>query len=202
MFLYSSFDILEPMRAEEFNELSDEEVIARITEKGESFLFEILYNRYYSKVLDKSYSLVKNGELAADLTRDILSKVYEKLSGFKGNSSFSSWLYSITYNHCIDYLREKKKLHYPDWNMQNELPEIIDEVEEDNTAINYDRLLKLLDLIHTEEKAMLVMKYQDNYSLKEIGEALRISESAAKMRIKRAKARLLYLYKTLYGDYA
>jgi len=190
------------MRAESFNDLNDEELISEITENGKSFLFEILYNRYYSKVLDKSYSLVKNGDLAADLTRDILSKVYEKLNGFKGNSSFSSWLYSITYNHCIDYLREKKKLHYPDWNMQNELPEIIDEVEEDNILLNYDRLLKLLDLIHTEEKALLVMKYQDELSLKEIGEALRISESAAKMRIKRAKARLLYLYKTLYGSYA
>jgi RNA polymerase sigma factor (sigma-70 family) len=190
------------MRAESFNELSDEEIVSDITEKGKSFLFEILYKRYYPKVLDKSYSLVKNGELAADLSRDILSKVYEKLNSFKGNSSFSSWLYSITYNHCIDYLREKKKLHYPDWNMQNDLPEIIDEVEEDNTSLNYDRLLKLLDLIHTEEKALLVMKYQDELSLKEIGEALRISESAAKMRIKRAKARLLYLYKTLYGSYS
>lgn len=189
------------MKEESFSELSDGEIIKRITENGKSHLFEILYNRYYCKILDKSYSLVKNGELAADLTRDILSKVYEKLSSFKGNSSFGSWIYSITYNHCIDYLREKKKLHYPDWNMQNDLPEIIDEVEEDNTLINYDRLLKLLDLIHTEEKALLIMKYQDDLSLKEIGEALRISESATKMRIKRAKARLLYLYKNLYGSY-
>jgi RNA polymerase sigma factor (sigma-70 family) len=189
------------MRADSNNELSDEEIVTKITENGESFLFEILYNRYYSKILDKSYSLVKNGELASDLTRDILSKVFEKLNSFKGNSSFSSWLYSITYNHCIDFLREKKKLHYPDWNMQNEIPEIIDEVEEDNTSLNYTRLMKLLDLIHTEEKALLVMKYQDELSLKEIGEALRISESATKMRIKRAKARLLYLYKNLYGNY-
>jgi RNA polymerase sigma factor (sigma-70 family) len=189
------------MVTKSYNDLSDGEIVNKITLNGKTFLFEILYNRYYSRILDKSYSLVKNGELAADLTRDILSKTYEKLESFKGNSSFSSWIYSITYNHCIDYLREKKKLHYPDWNMQNDLPEIIDEVEEDNTLINYDRLIKLLDLIHTEEKALLVMKYQDELSLKEIGKALRISESAAKMRIKRAKARLLYLYKNLYGSY-
>jgi RNA polymerase sigma-70 factor (ECF subfamily) len=58
----------------------------------------------------------------------------------------------------------------------------------------------VLDLIHTEEKALLLMKYQDELSLREIGEALRISESAAKMRIKRAKARLIYLYKKLYAN--
>jgi RNA polymerase sigma factor (sigma-70 family) len=202
MFLYSSVETNESMRTKSYNESRDEEIVKEITRNDKTFLFEILYNRYYSKILDKSYSLVKNGELAADLTRDILSKVYEKLKSYKGNSSFSSWIYSITYNHCIDFLREKKKLHYPDWNMQNDLPEIIDEVEDDNTLLNYDRLLKLLDLIHTEEKALLVMKYQDELSLKEISEALRISESAAKMRIKRAKARLLYLYKNLYGNYS
>jgi RNA polymerase sigma factor (sigma-70 family) len=202
MFIYSFLETDESMRVKSYNELSDEEIVTKITRNDKTFLFEILYNRYYSKIMDKSYSLVRNGELAADLTRDILSKVYEKLKNYKGNSSFSSWIYSITYNHCIDFLREKKKLHYPDWNMQNDLPEIIDEVEEDNTLLNYDRLLKLLDLIHTEEKALLVMKYQDELSLKEIGEALRISESAAKMRIKRAKARLLYLYKNLYGNYS
>jgi RNA polymerase sigma-70 factor (ECF subfamily) len=188
------------MRNIAYNEKTDEEIVHAILENGKSNLYEVLYDRYYAKVLDKSYSLLKNRELAKELTRDILSKSYEKLSSFKGDSSFSSWLYSITYNQCIDYLREKKKLHYPDWDMQNELPEIIDEIEEDLTGIQYERLINLLDLIHTEEKALLLMKYQDELSLKEIGEALRISESAAKMRIKRAKARLIYLYKKLYEN--
>jgi len=188
------------MRTEPYNDVKDEEIVHSIIENGKTGLFEVLYRRYYTKVLDKSYSLVKNRELALELSRDILSKSYEKLSSFKGNSSFSSWLYSITYNHCIDYLREKKKLHYPDWDMQNELPEIIDEIEEDFTGLQYERLINVLDLIHTEEKALLLMKYQDELSLREIGEALRISESAAKMRIKRAKARLIYLYKKLYEN--
>lgn len=160
--------------------------------------FEVLYNRYYTKVLDKCYSFVKNKQQAEELTEDIFSKVFEKLPSYKQLSSFSSWLYSITYNHCIDYLREKKKLHYPNWDRENELPEIIDDTDDIIEEINYDNLLTVLELIHPEEKALLLMKYQDELSMKQIGVALRISEDAAKMRLKRARARVLYLYKQKY----
>ncbi len=141
---------------------------------------------------------MKNHSLAADLTEDIFSKTFEKLKTFKKISSFSSWLYSITYNHCIDYLRYKKKLHYPNWNREHEIPEIMDESEENLNEINYENLLVIMDLIHPEEKALLLMKYQDSLSLKQISESLRISEDAAKMRLKRARTRVLYLYKNKY----
>ena len=180
--------------------LSDEEIIHEILQNGRHHLYEELYTRYYKKVLDKSYSFLKNRQLAEEVTSDILSKAYEKLAGFKETSSFSSWLFSITYNHCIDYLRYKKKLHYPEWNQANVIPEIIDETEEDLTELNYANLMTIMEKIHPEEKAMLQMKYQDNLSIKDISNALRVSESAAKMRLKRAKARVLYLYKEKYAE--
>ncbi len=173
----------------------DEEIISKIIIENQVNYFEILYSRYYRKVLDKCYSLLKNHQLAKEFTEDIFSKTYEKLKTFRNISSFSSWLYSITYNHCIDYLRHKKKLHYPEWNRENEIPEIIDESGDNLNTINYDDLLVILDMIHPEEKALLAMKYQDNISLKQISESLRISEDAAKMRLKRARTRVLYLYK-------
>ena len=178
--------------------LKDEEIIRIILTDHNHDLFRILYDRYYRKVLDKCYSFFKSKELAEDSLQNIFEKTFEKLESFKGNSSFSSWLYSITYNYCIDYLRINAKLHYPDWNSQNDIPEIIDETEEDVSEINYQRLLNVLDMIHPEEKALVLMKYNDNLSINQIGEALRISESAAKMRIKRARARVVFLYKKTF----
>ncbi|MEZ5195782.1 MAG: RNA polymerase sigma factor [Bacteroidales bacterium] len=178
--------------------LRDDEIIYKIRNENSSKHFKVLYNRYYSKVLDKCYSFVKNRELAEELAEDIFIKVFEKLPSFKQLSSFSSWLYSVSYNHCIDYLREKKKLHYPNWDKENELPEIIDDTEEIIEAINYENLMTILELIHPEEKALLLMKYKDELSMKQIGVALRISEDAAKMRLKRARARVLYLYTQKY----
>jgi RNA polymerase sigma-70 factor (ECF subfamily) len=143
---------------------------------------------------------VKNKQLSQELAEDIFSKTYEKLPSFKKLSSFSSWLYSLSYNHCIDYLRLKKKLHYPEWNREHEIPEIIDESDEDMNNINYENMMVVFELIHPEEKALLLMKYQDNLTMKEIADSLRISEDATKMRLKRARARVIYLYKEKFWD--
>jgi len=188
------------MNTDQYKSLKDEEIVSIIINEKNYDLFQILYERYNRKVHDKCYGLLKNKELTDDSVQNIFEKTFEKLPSFKGNSSFSSWLYSVSYNYCIDLLRVKNKLHYPNWNSSNEIPEIIDETEEDLTEINYNRLLKIFDLIHPEEKALLLMKYNDELPISEIGISLRISESAAKMRIKRARARVVFLYKKIYSD--
>lgn len=181
------------MAFSDYRNLPDDQLIEKIRQGDINPAFEVIYHRYYPKVFDKCYSFVKKREIANELTIDILSKAYEKLNGFKQQSAFSSWLYSITYNHCIDYLREKKKLHYPEWSKENEMPEIVDEDESLN-EINFDHLMIILEKIHPEEKAIILMKYQDNLSLKQIATALRITEDAVKMRLKRARTRLIYTY--------
>lgn len=181
-------------------DLSDEMIVSRILDSGQNNLFAILFERYQKKVHCKCMSLLKNEDLAEEFVEEIFSKVFENLSTFQNRSLFSSWLYAVANNYCIDYLRNKKKLHYPNWNKENELPDIIDESSEDIPAINYGDLSKVLDLIHPEEKALILMKYQDGLSLRVIGESLRITEDAAKMRLKRAKARILFLYKKEFMD--
>ena len=185
------------MKIFEYSHLKDEEIVALIHLNRESELFRILYDRYYLKVLDKCYSILKNRIVAEEMAEDIFSKVFEKISISDNISNFSSWLFSVTYNHCIDYLRQKKKLHYPEWNRDNEIPEIPDESEEDFSDVDYDQLMKVLEMIHPEEKALIMMKYQDNLSLRDIGKSLRISEDAAKMRLKRARTRVIYIYKNV-----
>lgn len=173
---------------------TDEEIVQLITNLGDKELFELIYARYFKKVRDKCFSFLKDSKLSEEFANDILTKAYEKIPGFKGNSTFSSWLYSITYNYCIDYLRVKKKLHYPEWNSNHEIPEIIDETETDFEEVNYENLLQILEAIHPEEKVLLLMKYQDNLPIKHIAKTLRISEDAVKMRLKRARTRVIYMY--------
>jgi RNA polymerase sigma factor (sigma-70 family) len=177
-----------------YSQLRDDEIIRLIKQEGSNRHYQLLYQRYYQKVLDKCFGMVRNRSTAEELAEDIFSKTFEKLASFQEKSSFSSWLYTITYNHCIDYLREKKKLHYPSWSAEHQLPEIIDEEEEQNEEINFDRLQVILEEIHPEERVILLMKYKEELSMKEIGKALRISEDAAKMRLKRARTRVKYLY--------
>jgi len=179
---------------------ADEEIVLIILKSGNQELFEILYLRYFKKVREKCFSFLKDAKLSEEFANDILTKAYEKINGFKGNSSFSSWLYSITYNYCIDYLRFKKKLHYPEWNSNNEIPEIIDESETDFEEASYENLLTIFELIHPEEKVLLLMKYQDNLPIKSIAKTLRISEDAVKMRLKRARSRVVYMYNQKFNS--
>lgn len=181
--------------------ITDDELIRKIKVGNSPKSFEILYNRYHKKVMDKCFGFVKNKSTAEELSAEIFSKTFEKLQSFKQMSSFSSWIYSITYNHCIDYLRYKKNLHYPKWNDENKIPEIVDESDEPLEDINYENLLVVLEMVHPEEKALILMKYQDELSLVQIGIALRISEDAAKMRLKRARTRVIYLYRQKYLQY-
>ncbi|QSE96491.1 RNA polymerase sigma factor [Fulvivirga lutea] len=179
--------------------LDDNALIGLIKQGGTgSRYFEIVYHRYHTKVKNKCYSIVKNKQESLDLAEEIMVKIYEKLDSYKGTSKFSTWVYSLTYNHCIDYLRLKKNLHYPKWDNDQEMAIVADTTEELAEDINYDKLMLVLEELHTEEQLLIRMKYVDEMSLKTIGEALRITESAAKMRLKRARTRLLYLYTMRY----
>lgn len=182
------------------SDISDEQIVEKIVCEGKNDLFEVLYNRYFPKVNDKCYSFFKDRQKSEEFANDILTKAFEKLESFKGKSSFSSWLYSITYNTVIDYLRKKKQLHYPNWNQENELPEIIDESSTEISEISYENLMVVFEKIHPEEKALLMMKYQDSLSIKEIAVSLSTSEDAVKMRLKRARTRVVYIYYKMFGN--
>ena len=125
-------------------------------------------------------------------------KLFVKLASFKGNSKFSTWLYAFTYNHCVNYVTrntakkfEKQSVDYAD------IENISEDEEDDSSDFNdmrVDKLKKALDLISPDEKMILLLKYQDNLTIKEIESVLGVGESAVKMRIKRAKAKLLTVY--------
>jgi len=178
--------------------LRDREIIEKIRQSGSVEDFGILYERYHSKVLDKCHSMLRNRTQAMELAEDVFIKAFEKLPSFRHQSTFSTWLYTITYNHCVDFMRKKKSLHYPSWNAENELPDLAEEEEESEEEIDYGKMMEILELIHPEEKALILMKYQDGLSLKQIGQALRISDAAVKMRLKRARARIITLYRNRF----
>lgn len=184
---------------DDINKLPDEDLVKAIVSTNNTLLFEVLYDRYASLVYNKCYGFAKDAAEAKDLTQDVFLKLFVKLASFKGKSKFSTWLYSFTYNHCVNYVTrntakkfEKQSVDYKD------IENLSEEEENDNSFLNMkvDKLKKSLELISPEDKMILLLKYQDNLSIKEIETVLGIGESAVKMRIKRAKDKL----KTVYND--
>lgn len=179
------------MKNSKLKHLKDEELVALYVDTQRNIYFEELYDRYANKVYRKCYSFVYNQEKAQDFTHDIFLKLIVKIGTFKETSKFSTWLYSITYNYCMDQIRVKKK------QKEYALDDSYDIEDTDDAGLDElqsQGLYKSLEKMPSDEKALLLMKYQDDFSIKDISETLNISESAVKMRLLRSKEKLRKLY--------
>lgn len=180
--------------------LSDEELVKQIVANNDPMLFGKLYDRYAKVVYNKCYGFAKSADEAEDLTQDVFLQLFIKLRTFKGKSKFSTWLYSFTYNFCVNYVNRNKQLKIRDKSVQVEVSEhkLTEEVPDESLyEMKADKLKKCLELISAEDKSILLLKYQDGASIKELVSLMEIGESAVKMRLKRAKERLLEIYNTL-----
>ncbi|MCY7329436.1 MAG: RNA polymerase sigma factor, partial [Saprospiraceae bacterium] len=95
--------------SKKLSDFTDIELITRYLREQDSMYFTVLYRRYAGKVFAKCISMLADEGQARDATQDIFIKVLLNLARFTELSSFSTWVYSITYNYCIDLIRKKKK---------------------------------------------------------------------------------------------
>jgi RNA polymerase sigma-70 factor (ECF subfamily) len=184
--------------------MKDLEVIHSFLEHQASRCFDLLYERYSQKIYAKCISLLKSEALAKDATQEIFVKIFLNLSRFGEKSRFSTWVYSITYNYCIDYLRRKKKHQALFSDELENAPDIADDEVSDKVILEMEisKLKVVMDEIPAGDKAILLMKYQDGMSIKEIAEILDKTESAIKMKIKRAKAKAQKVKNELFQEQA
>ncbi|WP_109673021.1 RNA polymerase sigma factor [Dyadobacter jejuensis] len=174
---------------------TDEELVSLFVQSQQNKYFEVLYERYSDKVFQKCLSFVKDTAKAEDLTHDIFLKLIFKLGTFKQDAKFSTWLYSITYNQCMDQLRTYKKRGEV---TSDEPIEVQDDVDLDTIFDGEDVQVKNLKLamshLTVDEKGILFMKYMDDMSIKDIATVFDITESAVKMRLLRSREKLRKKY--------
>lgn len=176
------------MKTVKKQQLTDEEVIDKYLATQSSVYFSILYDRYITKVYSKAISLLKDEAKAQDAAQEIFIKIFTNLAKFNKKSKFSTWIYSITYNFCIDVIRKSKKQSKLFSDEEAEGQEIIEEIDDRVLLeMELERLKTVLDLLSIDDKAVLIMKYKEGLSIKEISEIFDKTESAIKMKIKRAK---------------
>ena len=182
--------------------LSDTDLIARYLRDQNTRYFSELYRRYAGKVFAKCISMLSDEGLARDAMQDIFIKVLLNLSRFSAQSTFSTWVYSITYNYCIDLIRKKKKLQMVYTEDVGKLSKETDEDVPDSVLLEMkqERLKMVMQNLPPGDKAILMMKYIDDLSIKDIAEVLNKTESAIKMQIMRAKQKSQQIYSELYAN--
>ena len=178
--------------------LTDEVLVKLIVSSKDPILFKVLYERYIFKVYNTCLSFSNNNQEAEDICQDIFLKLLDKIHSFKGASKFSTWLYSLTYNHCVNYFHRNKVNKFE--KITSNIEQMCDEViaqSNDEELVQMKKLEKLgeaLELIPFEDKQILILKYQEFKSVKDLMDLHNAGESAIKMRLKRAKEKLLGVY--------
>ncbi|HET6996647.1 MAG TPA: sigma-70 family RNA polymerase sigma factor [Chitinophagaceae bacterium] len=173
--------------------LNDSEIISKVL-SGDQQAYAELVTRYQNYVFTLALRFTKNREDAEEVSQDIFIKAYRALADFKGNSKFSTWLYTIVNNTCITFLRKKKlQTHSLDKEGVFEVADSQDsglranQVEQKSKIAMVNNAIKMLG---ADDAEIITLFYKSEQSLEEIAEILGLETNTAKVRLHRARTRL------------
>ncbi len=156
----------------------------------------MIHNRW--RVFNTAISLAQNKEDAEDITQDVFMEVYQSLEKFRQQSNMSTWIYRITVNKCLDFLRKKnrkKRFGFMAELFHKDSGEIsVDKAHFDHPGILMEKkenarlLFAAIDLLKDNQKTVFVLFHIEELSQKEIAEIMELTPKAVESLIQRAKA--------------
>lgn len=165
---------------------------------GNANAFATLVDRYKDMVYTLALKMLNNKEEAEEIAQDTFIKIYNALHKFKGESKFSTWVYKVTYNTCLDALKKKKKQNNVTYiedfseHQTKTLEGILDSIDETerNQAIQ-----NCLEELQNDEAFLLTLYYFDGQSVDEIAKAINISTDNVKVKLFRTRKKLASILK-------
>ena len=174
---------------EQYRSFSDE-ILMYLIEDGDASAFDELYRRYSKRLLYFFFRMLGNDrDTAQDFLQEVFLKVVEKPHMFRTEKRFSTWIYTVAHNMCkCEYRRRDVRK-----NTRNEadLDSILAGKSDDENKIerrfDWDRfkntLFAELESLNDDQRAVFLLRYQENFSIREIGKILRCSEGTVKSRL-------------------
>lgn len=182
-----------------FKETPEADLILR-AQAGEETAFRELVERHQNKVFAVIFRILRRRNDAEDIAQQVFTKIYFSLNKFNFRSSLSTWIYKITVNECYDYLRKKKirKLVYEsdmgeedNRSLENSKLAVNQGIEFDEQAEKRDYLIKLLERVSDEERMLLFEKEVEGCSVQELAEKTGLNENTIKVKLFRARQKLV-----------
>ena len=173
--------------------LGDNEIISRVLH-GEQNAYAELVSRYQSYVFTLILRMVKSREDAEEIAQDVFVKAYRSLADFRGESKFSTWLYTITNTTSITFLRKKKlDVHSLDNEKVFEVADSKDSGFRANLIEQKSRVNMVneaIAMLSPDDAEIITLFYKAEQNLEEISRILRLETNTVKVRLHRARARL------------
>jgi RNA polymerase sigma-70 factor, ECF subfamily len=184
---------------------SDEDrVLVRAAQKGGEAEFEELVRRHQKRVFGLVNGILRRREDVEDVVQQVFMKVYVSLKRFDMRAAFSTWLYKITVNECWDYLRKKKvrPLAYEADLSEEQVAQLDGAASAERPpespaarAETKEMLEWMLAKLPEQDRELLVLKEIEGFSVQELAEILDLNVNTVKVRLFRARGRLMDVYK-------
>jgi RNA polymerase sigma-70 factor, ECF subfamily len=182
---------------------ADKELIRRC-QQGDQAAFELLLKKFERRIFGLIYQIVRSPGDVEDIAQEVFTKLYFSLPQFRLEASFEAWLYRITVNQCYDFLRKRKRdaqVAESDLSEEEALfferfgsitqPRYIDVSRRLEVRQTAERLLNSLP---PKDRLLLILKEIEEFSIEELTAIFKISASAIKLRLFRARNQLRLIY--------
>ena len=177
----------------------------RQAQRGDRDAFGRLVERYQRRIFSLVYHLLHRREVVEDMAQEIFLKTYLAIGKFNFESSFATWVGRIAVNHCYDYLRRERssKVKYFSEMSEEASQRIEERAQSDDPGgaadVEKQTWIKetvgaLLERASPDDRTILVLKEMEEFTVEEIAQIMKLTETAVKVRLHRARKRMLEDY--------
>ena len=181
--------------------------LLELFKKKDRAAFKSVVEAWQNMVYNTAIGILQNAEDAEDVTQETFMQAFESVASFKGESKFSTWLYRITVSKAMDHIRKKKRkkrfAFIQSLYGKNDQP-VIDPPDFCHPGVSMENkenaavLFKAMEQLPPNQKTAFVLNKVEGLSYLEIGEVMKITDSAVDALLHRAKANLKKILKDYY----
>jgi RNA polymerase sigma-70 factor (ECF subfamily) len=193
-----------PVAASRREKAQEERELVRLCQNGTESAFEELVRRNQQRMLALVGGILRRREDVEDVVQQVFLKAYISIRRFDQRAAFSTWLYKIAVNECWDYLRKKKvrPLMYESDMSEEQVSRLDGFASADRPPENVSEraevrelLEKLLEKLPEQDRQLLVLKEMEGFSVQELAEILDLNVNTVKVRLFRARGRIMDMYR-------
>jgi RNA polymerase sigma-70 factor, ECF subfamily len=186
--------------------ISDEQAMWRVQTEDDHAAFALLVERWREKIRQLCIRMTGNVPLGEDLAQDVFARVFEKRREFRGASKFSTWLWRIAVNRCLDEMRRPANRASTESLDDENATVVLDIVMEAHTPREHlaaqeeaDLVRRALMRLPENYRAVLVLRHYENLKLREIAEVLGVPEGTVSSRMAEALVQLTQLLEPAFA---
>src|SRR5689334_18514690 len=179
---------------------ADDRELVRRAQQEDQEAFEELVRRHQHRVFAVAGGVLRRREDVEDIAQQVFVKAYFSLKRFDQRAAFSTWLYKITVNECWDMLRKKKvrPLVYEADLSEEQARQVLSSAEKGKEEPDISdrlearqRVERLMEGLDERDRLMLILKEVEGFSIEEIAEVLNLNANTVKVRLFRARRRVV-----------